>query len=92
MARMTHRHVQKRHVIFGTIMKFLKLSILALSLGIFMASCGGGETTTTEEASATTTTVTETAPPPAAPADTAVAGPAKPADSAAAPAAAPATK
>ena len=81
-----HNHLK------NNIMKFVKFSVLALSLGIFVASCGNGSgdaaKTDSTSSSATTTSAT---PPPAAPADTMTAAPAKPADTtAAAPAAAPA--
>lgn len=44
-------------------MKFVKLSIVALSMGLFLASCGGNsETTTPTEDTTTTAPVTEPAP------------------------------
>lgn len=62
-------------------MKFVKLSIFALTMGLFIASCGNGEN---KEAATTDSTAMAPAPAPeAAPA-------AAPADTTAAPAAAPA--
>jgi hypothetical protein len=69
-----HNHLKTK------IMKFVKLSVLALSLGLFVASCGNSsETTTTTDSTTTTAPVAEPTP---APADTMTAAPAKP-DSAA---------
>lgn len=53
-------------------MKFVKFSILALAMGIFVASCGNSETT--EETTTDTTTVMPEAVP--APVDTMTAAPA----------------
>lgn len=67
-------------------MKFIKLSIFALTMGLFVASCGNGENTTeTTDSTVTETPVAETPAPEAtpAPADTMTAAPA---DTAAAPA------
>jgi|GEM_PF-948809 Predicted solute binding protein len=48
-----------------TIMKFVKLSIFALTMGLFVASCGGNTETTTETTTDSTTVVTpEPAPAP----------------------------
>lgn len=55
-------------------MKFVKLSIIALSLGLFVASCGSGN----GENKPTDSTAATTAP---AHVDTTTAPPAKPADS-----------
>lgn len=66
-------------------MKFIKLSIFALTMGLFIASCGGGENAETPADSTPVEVPAETmepAPAPA-PADTMTAAPA---DSAAAPA------
>lgn len=59
-------------------MKFVKLSIIAITLGLFVTSCGSGsgETTKTDSTSATTAAPVEA---PAKP-DTLNAAPAKPAD------------
>ena len=65
-------------------MKFVKLSIVALSLGVFVTSCGGGENKAAEGAATTAPATTEAAAPapattPAPPAGDSVknAGPAK---------------
>ncbi len=61
-------------------MKFVKLSIVALTLGVFVTSCGGGEGTkpaTDSAAAATTATTTTTTTAPAPAVDTQKAGPAK---------------
>jgi hypothetical protein len=72
-------------------MKLVKLSVVALSLGLFVASCGnGGDAAKTNvdsmNAATSTSMTTTTAPATPAPADTIAAGAAKP-DSAAAAAA-----
>lgn len=73
-------------------MKFVKFSVLALSLGLFVASCGNGGGEAAHTDSAATAAPAEAAPATPAPATTDSA--AKPADSAAtaAPATAPATE
>ncbi len=74
-------------------MKFVKLSIVALSMSLFVVSCGSGSGDAPKvdsSASSSATTTTTTTPPPAAPVDTMNAGAAKPADTAK-PAAAPAS-
>lgn len=55
-------------------MKFIKLSIFALTMGLFIASCGNGETAegTATDSTVVVEPVVET-PPPAAPVDTPVA-------------------
>ncbi len=67
-------------------MKLVKLSVFALTMGLFLASCGNGG-----EAAKTATDSAAAAPAPAPeapkPVDTMNAGAAKPADAAAAPAA-----
>ncbi len=40
-------------------MKFVKFGVLALTLGLFFASCGGGETTETETVIEETTVAPE---------------------------------
>ncbi|HYD20176.1 MAG TPA: hypothetical protein VEB40_01775 [Flavipsychrobacter sp.] len=67
-------------------MKFVKLSIFALTMGLFIASCGNSESTegTTTDSVVTEAPAADMEPAPApAPADTMTAAPA---DSAAAPA------
>lgn len=74
-------------------MKFVKLSVLALSLGLFVASCGNkteGEATPATDSSAMAPATEAAAPAPAAAPDSMNAGPAKDSAAAAAPAAAPA--
>lgn len=66
-------------------MKLVKLSIFALAMGLFVASCGNSETTEGTETVDTAMTVPEAAP---APVDTMMAAPAT--DSAAAATTAPA--
>ncbi len=82
-----HNHLKKQK------MKFVKFSVFALTMGLFVASCGGGgETKTTDSTASATTTTMQAAPAPApATADTMTAGAAKPADTAK-PAAAPEKK
>ena len=68
-------------------MKFAKLSIVALSLGVFVASCGNGgdAAKAAADSAANAATATPVAAPPVAtppPADTLNAGAAKPADTA----------
>lgn len=68
-------------------MKFVKLSVIALSMGLFLASCGGSSTTE-ETAPATEATAPEATPAPeaAAPAPVDSAAAATPAPTEAAPA------
>jgi len=68
-------------------MKFVKLSIFALSMGLFVASCGDNATEETTETTDSTMMTTPAPEPEAAPMDTTTAAPA---DSAAAPEATPA--
>jgi multisubunit Na+/H+ antiporter MnhC subunit len=68
-----HNHLK------NVIMKFVKLSIVALSLGLFVTSCGSSETKTeTPATTEATTTEAVAAPAPAATPDTMTAAPAKP--------------
>lgn len=62
-------------------MKLVKLSIFALAMGLFAASCGNSESTESTEPVADTAMVAPEAAPAPAPADTMMAAPA--ADSAA---------
>ncbi len=64
------------------VMKFVKLSVLALSMGLFVASCGngGGEAPKTDSAATAAPAPAPAPAPAAAPADTMNAGAAKPAD------------
>ena len=70
-------------------MKLVKISIVALSMGLFLASCGGNSTETAPAADTTATTpaVEEVAPAAPATTDSAAAAPAT-TDTTAAPAAA----
>lgn len=68
-------------------MKFVKLSIFALTMGLFIASCGNNEAEAPQEDTTAAPAVVEPTPAPA-PADTTAAAPA--ADTAAAAAPAPA--
>lgn len=68
-------------------MKLVKISIVALSMGLFLASCGGNSTETAPAADTTTPAVEEVAPAAPATTDSAAAAPAT-TDTTAAPAAA----
>jgi len=74
----SNKGINMHNQLKNVFMKFAKLSVIALSMGLFLTSCGNGSTEAAKTDSTTTTTSTVTATPPPATPDTMAAGAAKP--------------